>query len=199
LLTSRFRWSGTRRADRSASLLRARGKDGEGLPQGWQAFDDPKSGKKYYYNETTDKTQWEKPGSEVGSPGRSEEELESMEARLGIGRKGRDQLKSSQAAVASTPEGNDSAVRSPGRRQSEADKVVWKEGSLTPEGWDEMDVQKKVVEGLWGEKGLLYWLNYLSYRLIFVMIGGWILFRFVGPALNIYQLTNPFDLSNVPL
>ncbi len=125
--------------------------------------------------------------------------------------------------------------------------MKWEEGELTPEGWEDMDLQEKVVQGLWGERGFLYWLNYLSYRLIFVLIGkesiqnthklthtlslartlprpsltcnaarslagrmrvaasfrhptgGWIVFRFVGPALNLYQLTNPFDINEIPL
>lgn len=122
---------------------------------------------------------------------RSEEELESMEARLGIGRKGREAMKAQPAAT------REPSLRE--RRQIPQDKVEWKEGSLTPEGWDDMDIGEKVTQGLYGERGFLYWLNYLSYRLIFVMIGGWIVFRFVGPAIGIYQLTNPFDFSNVPL
>ena len=34
-----------------------------------------------------------------------------------------------------------------------------------------MDLKQKVVQGLYGERGFLYWLNWLSYRLVFVMIG----------------------------
>jgi len=77
--------------------------------------------------------------------------------------------------------------------------VKWEEGSVFPEGWEEMDLKQKVVQGLYGERGFLYWLNWLSYRLVFVMIGGWITFRFIGPALHLYNLTNPFDISQVPL
>ena len=201
VLASRRPAVGTRRAERlGRSFLRvvpraAGGGDKENLPRGWTGYDDPKSGDRYYFNEETGKTQWEKPGEAsdaAESRGRSEEELESMEARLGIGKRGRENKSQQQQQAAG-------ATLSTPRGRAQPPKVVWKEGSLTPEGWDDMSIQERVVEGLWGEKGFLYWLNYLSYRLIFVMIGGWILFRFIGPALNVYQLTNPFDLSNVPL
>ena len=124
---------------------------------------------------------------------RSEADIESLEARLGIGRKGREAKTQPTASTQADP------AQARQRQADAAKKVEWKEGSLTPEGWNAMNVTEKVVQGLWGEKGFLYWLNYLSYRLIFVMIGGWILFRFVGPAMGIYQLTNPFDLSTVPI
>lgn len=42
-----------------------------------------------------------------------------------------------------------------------------------------------------GEKGALFWLNKFAYASIYIMIGAWIVFRFVGPALNIYQLDAP--------
>lgn len=54
--------------------------------------------------------------------------------------------------------------------------------------WDSMTMSEKAIELYMGEKGALFWLNKLAYASIYVMIGGWILFRFVGPALNLYQL-----------
>lgn len=54
--------------------------------------------------------------------------------------------------------------------------------------WDSMTMSEKAIELYVGEKGLLFWLNKLAYASIFVVIGAWILFRFVGPALNLYQL-----------
>lgn len=57
--------------------------------------------------------------------------------------------------------------------------------------WEEMTLSEKAVELYMGEKGLLFWVNKFAYASIFIVIGGWILFRFVGPALNLYQLDSP--------
>ncbi|XP_074308596.1 uncharacterized protein LOC141643361 [Silene latifolia] len=54
--------------------------------------------------------------------------------------------------------------------------------------WEDMSVSEKAVELYVGEKGALYWLNKFAYASIYIIIGAWILFRFVGPALNLYQL-----------
>lgn len=51
-----------------------------------------------------------------------------------------------------------------------------------------MSVAEKATELYMGEKGLLFWLNKFAYASIFIVIGAWILFRFVGPALDLYQL-----------
>ncbi|CAK9157026.1 unnamed protein product [Ilex paraguariensis] len=58
----------------------------------------------------------------------------------------------------------------------------------TPKDWESMTLSEKAMELYVGEKGLLFWLNKLAYASIFIVIGGWILFRFVGPSLNLYQL-----------
>lgn len=68
----------------------------------------------------------------------------------------------------------------------------------SPKKWEEMSLTEKASELYMGEKGLLFWLNKFAYASIFVMIGAWILFRFVGPALNLYQLDSPpLDPSSV--
>ena len=54
--------------------------------------------------------------------------------------------------------------------------------------WEEMSLGEKAIELYVGEKGLLFWLNKFAYASIFIIIGGWILFRFVGPSLGLYQL-----------
>ncbi|XP_078446237.1 uncharacterized protein LOC144715199 [Wolffia australiana] len=54
--------------------------------------------------------------------------------------------------------------------------------------WEEMTLGEKAVELYVGEKGALYWLNKFAYASIFILIGGWIVFRFVGPSLGLYQL-----------
>ncbi|KAI3467014.1 hypothetical protein Pfo_023677 [Paulownia fortunei] len=70
------------------------------------------------------------------------------------------------------------------------DKMPSKQASV-PKDWDSMTLTEKATELYMGEKGLLFWLNKFAYASIFIVIGGWILFRFVGPALNIYQLDTP--------
>jgi hypothetical protein len=60
-----------------------------------------------------------------------------------------------------------------------------------PKKWEDMSFGEKAIELYVGEKGALFWLNKLAYASIFIVIGGWILFRFVGPALNLYQLDSP--------
>ncbi|CAL5197505.1 unnamed protein product [Lathyrus oleraceus] len=60
-----------------------------------------------------------------------------------------------------------------------------------PKKWEEMSFQEKAMELYVGEKGALFWLNKFAYASIYIMIGAWIVFRFVGPALNIYQLDAP--------
>lgn len=60
-----------------------------------------------------------------------------------------------------------------------------------PKKWEDMSMAEKAMDLYMGEKGLLFWLNKFAYASIFIMIGGWILFRFVGPSLNLYQLDTP--------
>lgn len=57
--------------------------------------------------------------------------------------------------------------------------------------WESMTVTEKALELYVGEKGLLFWINKFAYASIYIIIGAWILFRFVGPALNLYQLDTP--------
>lgn len=74
------------------------------------------------------------------------------------------------------------------------DGKAMKTQSKVPKDWDSMTPAEKAMELYMGEKGLLFWLNKFAYASIFIIIGGWILFRFVGPALNLYQL----DSSPLP-
>ncbi|BAT75394.1 uncharacterized protein LOC124843784 [Vigna umbellata] len=60
-----------------------------------------------------------------------------------------------------------------------------------PKKWEDMTLSEKAVELYVGEKGALFWLNKFAYASIYIMIGGWIFFRFVGPAFNLYQLDGP--------
>ncbi|XP_011075841.1 uncharacterized protein LOC105160245 [Sesamum indicum] len=80
------------------------------------------------------------------------------------------------------------------RRKQQQDGVIDKMPSKVaspPKDWDSMTLAEKAMELYVGEKGALFWLNKFAYASIFIVIGGWILFRFVGPALNLYQLDTP--------
>lgn len=82
------------------------------------------------------------------------------------------------------------------RRQREINGTVTKslekpKKEKVPKKWEEMNLTEKAMELYVGEKGALFWLNKFAYASIFIMIGAWILFRFVGPALDIYQLDKP--------
>ncbi|KAL0928331.1 hypothetical protein M5K25_000206 [Dendrobium thyrsiflorum] len=82
------------------------------------------------------------------------------------------------------------------RQQAKQEKQKQEEENLQKEPkpskkWEEMRLSEKALELYVGEKGLLFWLNKLAYASIFVVIGGWILFRFVGPSLGLYQLDSP--------
>ncbi|XP_051146142.1 uncharacterized protein LOC127261785 [Andrographis paniculata] len=78
------------------------------------------------------------------------------------------------------------------RRKQEAESAAEKiKLKPAPKDWDSMTLTEKLVEVYVGEKGLLFWLNKFAYASIFIVIGGWIVFRFVGPAFNLYQLDTP--------
>lgn len=67
-----------------------------------------------------------------------------------------------------------------------------------PKEWESMTMAEKAMELYMGEKGLLFWLNKFAYASIFIIIGAWILFRFVGPSLGLYQLdSTPISPSNM--
>lgn len=79
------------------------------------------------------------------------------------------------------------------RKQEEeggGDRTAQKKAAVV-KNWDSMSLGEKALELYVGEKGMLFWLNKFAYASIFIVIGGWILFRFVGPSLNLYQLDTP--------
>ena len=51
----------------------------------------------------------------------------------------------------------------------------------------------QVTELYTGKRGLLFWMGKFTYALIFVTIGGWIVFRFVLPGLGVLELQNGLD------
>ena len=64
----------------------------------------------------------------------------------------------------------------------------WKEGKALPEGWDKLDVGQKAYELYAGKRGLLFWMNRIALWSVGGIIVAWILFRFVGPSLGLYEL-----------
>lgn len=75
--------------------------------------------------------------------------------------------------------------------EEEESGVAQRRKAAVVKDWDSMSLSEKAVELYVGEKGMLFWLNKFAYASIFIVIGGWIIFRFVGPALNLYQLDAP--------
>ena len=51
----------------------------------------------------------------------------------------------------------------------------------------------QVTELYTGKRGLLFWMGKVTYALIFILIGGWIVFRFVLPGLGVLELQNGLD------
>lgn len=72
----------------------------------------------------------------------------------------------------------------------------WKEGQLFPEGWETMDPLQKATEIYMGKRGFLFWSNRLAFGGVFVLVAAWVVFRFVGPALGLYQLANDLTTPN---
>jgi len=79
-------------------------------------------------------------------------------------------------------------ARAIAEREGTSAAAEWKEGELFPEGWEDMDVFEKGYNLYMGKRGLLFWANKAAYASVFLLIGGWIVFRFVGPALGLYKV-----------
>ena len=75
----------------------------------------------------------------------------------------------------------------------EKPRPEWAEKSLLPEGFDRMSPAEKVSQLWMGERGALYWMNWLAVRAVGVLAVAWILFRFIGPALHLYDLKGLLD------
>ncbi|GLJ30838.1 hypothetical protein SUGI_0612620 [Cryptomeria japonica] len=115
---------------------------------------------------------------------------EQDEQRKGKGKgKGKSSLSSSRLTVedleAMSGAGRSKRSKNRSKVKRDADPIIAK-----PEvkDWESMTLQEKLTEIYVGEKGVLFWLNKLAYASIFIVVGGWIAFRFVGPSLGLYQL-----------
>lgn len=78
----------------------------------------------------------------------------------------------------------------PRSQPEDMNKVVWEEGQLLPEGWEKMDPLEKATQLYMGERGVLFWLNEAAFASVIIIAGLWIVFRFIGPAVGLYELSN---------
>ena len=53
-----------------------------------------------------------------------------------------------------------------------------------PDDWERMDPPRKISELYLGQRGALFWLNKLAWGASISVVVGWIVFRFIGPALG---------------
>jgi len=78
----------------------------------------------------------------------------------------------------------------PQQQQSgSGNRAVWKKGQLLPEGWEKMDTAEKIAELYLGERGILYWATQAAWYSIWILVAAWVIFRFIGPSLGLYNLT----------
>ena len=60
-----------------------------------------------------------------------------------------------------------------------------------------MNAKEKVTQVLYGKRGFLFWLNWLAFRSVFLLLGLWIFFRFIGPATGLYALKDAWTPPDV--
>ena len=101
-----------------------------------------------------------------------------------------------ESMVRANKKGTVSTTRGPAQDTPRRARAEWKEGSLLPEGWEEMNPLEKVTELYLGERGFLYWSTQLAIGGVVLLIVAWIGFRFIGPALGLYQLANDLNTPN---
>ena len=124
----------------------------------------------------------EKDGDDNDSSALAEEErVEAFESRLRSGKMQNAQQQQELGSSAGRPGG----------------RAVWKKGSLFPEGWDEMDPIEKATELYLGERGILDWSTQLTIGGLVLLVAAWVGFRFIGPALGLYSLTNDISTPNL--
>eukprot|EP00200_Dunaliella_tertiolecta_P000033 CAMPEP_0202362094 /NCGR_PEP_ID=MMETSP1126-20121109/14396_1 /ASSEMBLY_ACC=CAM_ASM_000457 /TAXON_ID=3047 /ORGANISM="Dunaliella tertiolecta, Strain CCMP1320" /LENGTH=174 /DNA_ID=CAMNT_0048956181 /DNA_START=66 /DNA_END=590 /DNA_ORIENTATION=- len=115
-----------------------------------------------------------------GGPSEEERRLEALEASI-RGKRPPPKIKIRNSAQDQQEKEDQNSAYAP-----------WPEGQLLPLGWENMNGYQKTVELLYGRRGFLFWLNEIAYKSVFVLIGAWILFRFVGPGLGLYNLEGNF-------
>ncbi|KAJ1261038.1 hypothetical protein BS78_10G277700 [Paspalum vaginatum] len=102
----------------------------------------------------------------------------------------KNRLKARNQARRAQPDGPPEPV-APKKKKAGTAAAPRRERQRERKEWEEMSLGEKAAELYVGEKGLLFWLNKFAYASIFIMVGAWVLFRFVGPSLGLYQLDAP--------
>jgi len=67
-------------------------------------------------------------------------------------------------------------------------RARWPAGQLLPDGWEKMDALERATELWLGERGFLALSGQAAYWGAGLLIGGWVVFRVVLPALGLYKL-----------
>ncbi|KAJ9511921.1 hypothetical protein QJQ45_004494 [Haematococcus lacustris] len=83
------------------------------------------------------------------------------------------------SSIATRPKGYTDACHLVDDQVEEAsNRAEWKEGQLFPEGFDNMTLgDKQITELYLGRRGILFWANKAAYASVFIVIGGWVIFR----------------------
>lgn len=81
--------------------------------------------------------------------------------------------------------------------QMDPNEVEWREGSLFPEKWSEMDPLEKATQIYMGKYGALYWANKAAWFSIIGVGGLWVLLRIVLPALGLYRTADDLGTPNL--
>lgn len=130
-----------------------------------------------------------------GVSGSRHSDISSNSSKRGDRDGGGENASNRSTAARQAPSKLNLRYRSISRNQARQQQQQQKQAGVAPppphKAWEEMTLSEKAAEVYVGEKGLLFWLNKFAYASIFVVIGGWILFRFVGPSLGLYQLDTP--------
>lgn len=110
--------------------------------------------------------------------------------------------KSRKAAAPPPPPGSSSSAASAPRRQipirgvtppqqqqeTSTARARWPKGQLFPDGWEQMDALERATELWMGERGFLALSGQAALYGSGLLIGSWIVFRIVLPALGLYKL-----------
>ena len=124
---------------------------------------------------------------------KDDESIEALESRLKTKRAASAAApKRDGAPVRANPSGNPAfgyldtaAKRNRVRAGANGSLALW-EGD--PERWDAMSASERAWVCWTGEKGWMYWMNQASLYGAGGLAFFWVVFRFVGPALGLYQL-----------
>ena len=114
-----------------------------------------------------------------------EARVEAFESRLKAGKK-----------TTPSPSSSAQGKRAMNVTAAAGGRAEWKKGKLFPEGWEDMNPLQKATELYLGERGFLYWSSQLAIGGTVVLVVAWVFFRFIGPSVGLYQLSNDINTPN---